>query len=237
MRMLKLWGVALVAALTLAACDRDDGMAADEEARTLEVYEVPASQLMPVRQALDRVLRADETGSVSDSDGRLLVLAPPSTQASIGKAIETLVQPHANAERALDTPIRLRIWLVAGSTEPAPADPRVEPLRPALEAASQGLGLQGYRLQGFTEVLTAHTQGFNSATSNLVVRGGTRLSDTGVTLDIDMDMKHNDVEWGARIETQALVQPGQFLVLGTSAADDGSMRLVVAQAQLPGDAP
>lgn len=235
MRMLKLWGVALVAALVLAACDRSDGIAVDEDARTLEVYEVPASQLMPVRQALGRVLGADDTGAVSDSDGRLLVLAPPGTQASIARAIETLTQPSAEAERVLDTPIRLRFWLLAATSDPAPADPRVEPLRPALDAASQGLGLQGYRLHGFTEVLTAHTQGFTSTTSNLVVRGGARLTDSGVTLDVSMDMKQNDLDWDASIETQAMVRPGQFLVLGTSAAEDGSMRLVVAQAMLPGD--
>lgn len=237
MRMLKLWGVALAATLVLAACGRDDGIAADEDTRTLEVYEVPASQLMPVQQALTRVLRADDTGAVSDSDGRLLVLAPPGTQASIARAIENLAQPLAEAERALDTPIRLRFWLLAGTTEPAPDDPRVEPLRPALEAASQGLGLQAYRLHGFTEVLTAPTQGFNSATDNFVVDGGTQLSDAGVTLDIDMQMKQDNEDWNARIQTQALVRPGQFLVLGTSAAEDGSMRLVVVQALLPGDAP
>lgn len=236
MRMLKLWGVALAATLVLAACGRDDGIA-DEDTRTLEVYEVPASQLMPVQQALTRVLRADDTGAVSDSDGRLLVLAPPGTQASIARAIENLAQPLAEAERALDTPIRLRFWLLAGTTEPAPDDPRVEPLRPALEAASQGLGLQAYRLHGFTEVLTAPTQGFNSATDNFVVDGGTQLSDAGVTLDIDMQMKQDNEDWNARIQTQALVRPGQFLVLGTSAAEDGSMRLVVVQALLPGDAP
>lgn len=236
MRMWKLWGVALAATLALAACDREGGAAAEEDARTLEVYEVPASQLMPFRQALSRVLRADETGSVDDSDGRLLVLAPPATQASIGRAIENLTKPLADAERTVDTQIRLRFWLLAGTTDPAPADPRVKPLQSALEAASQGLGLQGYRLQGFTEVLTSHAQGFDSATSNLVVKGGSRLSENGVTLDVDMNMKQNDLDWDARIQTRVLVHPGEFLVLGTSAAEDGSMRLVVVQALLPGDA-
>ena len=50
-----------------------------------------------------------------------------------------------------------------------------------------------------------------------------------------MDMKQHDAFWDAKIETGALLEPGQFLVLGTSAAADGSMRLIVAQAQLAAD--
>ena len=237
MGMLKLWSVALVAAVALAACGREDATAGDGAGQSLEVYEVPPAQLQSVQRALVQVLHANDTGSVSSSDGRLLVLAPASTQASVSDAIASLAQPSADAEPVRDTPIRLRFWLLAGTTEPAPDDPRVEPLRPALEAASQGLGLQAYRLHGFTEVLTAPTQGFNSATDNFVVDGGTQLSDAGVTLDIDMQMKQDNEDWNARIQTQALVRPGQFLVLGTSAAEDGSMRLVVVQALLPGDAP
>lgn len=232
MGMLKLWSVALVAAVALAACGREDATAGDAAAQSLEVYEVPPAQLQSVQRALVQVLHANDTGSVSSSDGRLLVLAPASTQASVGDAIASLAQPSADAEPVRDTPIRLRFWLLEGSSEAGPADPRLEPLKPALEAASSGLGLHGYRLQGFTEVLTTPAKGFTSSTSNLVVSGGATLSGEGVRLDINMDMKQNDDHWDAQIETNALLETGRFLVLGTSAAADGSMRVVVAQAQL-----
>lgn len=235
MGMLKLWGVALVAAVALAGCGRDATTTADEAARTLEVYEVPSAQLMSVQSALAQVLLANDTGSVSSSEGRLLVLAPTGTQASIGDAIASLTLQPANAEQARDTPIRLRFWLLEGSHETGSADPRLQPLKPALEAASSGLGLQGYRLQGFTEVLTVPATAFTSSTNNLLVRGGATLSDAGVRLDINMDMKQHDEQWDSQIETNALLEPGRFLVLGTSAAADGSMRLVVAQAQLAAD--
>lgn len=237
MRIFKPGGVALAAALMLAACGTEGGQTANAQGPVLEVYDVPPAQLIAVEQALSGVLRADQTGSVSRSDGRLLVLAPPAIQESLGEAIDTLGTPPAESEGARDTPIRLRFWLVAGTSDPAPADPRVEALRPALDAASQGLGLQGYRLQGFTEVLASHAQGFDSATSNLVIRGGSRLAEAGITLDVDMDMKQTDDDWDARIQTRVLMDPGEFLVLGTSAAEDGSMRLVVVQAMLPGNAP
>lgn len=237
MRMWKLWGVALVAAAAVAACGREDATAGDEAAPTLEIYEVPHAQLLSVEHALSRVLRADDTGSVSSSDGRLLVLAPASTQVSIGDAIASLTQAPTDAGQARDTPIRLRFWLLEGSPEARPADPRLEPLIPALEAASSGLGLQGYRLRGFTEVLTVPATAFTSETNNLLVRGGATLSGTGVRLDINMDMKQNDEQWDAQIETNALLDPGRFLVLGTSAAADGSMRLIIAQAQLTADEP
>ena len=70
-----------------------------------------------------------------------------------------------------------------------------------------------------------------------VIRGGSRLAEAGITLDVDMDMKQTDDDWDARIQTRVLMDPGEFLVLGTSAAEDGSMRLVVVQAMLPGNAP
>lgn len=235
MQIFKLWSVALVAVMVLAACGHDDAPAPDEEAQALQIYEVPPAQLQSVQRALREVLEVNKTGSVSSSDGKLVVLAPASTQTSIGDAIASLTQSPADSEQVRDTPIRLRFWLLEGSADTGSADPRLAPLKPALEAASSGLGLQGYRLQGFTEVLTAPAKGFTSSTSNLVVRGDTSLSNAGVTLEINIDMKQHDAFWDAEIQTNALLQPGQFLVLGTSAAADGSMRLIVAQAQLPAD--
>lgn len=161
---------------------------------------MPPAQLQSVQNALAQVLQANETGSVSSSDGRLLVLAPAATQASISDAIASITQLPADTEQARDTPIRLRFWLLEGNHEPGPTDPRLESLMPALDATSAGLGLQSYRLQGFTEVLTAPVEGFTSATNNLLVRGGATLSDAGIRLAIGMDMKQHDEQWDSQIE-------------------------------------
>src|SRR3546814_1794773 len=95
------------------------------------------------------------TGSVSSSNGRLVVPAPASTQASSGKAIVALSKRPADSAPDGDAPVRLRFWLLEGSAKAAPPDPRLAPLKPALDEASRGLGLHGYTLQGFTDVLTS----------------------------------------------------------------------------------
>src|SRR5690606_23279916 len=98
MRILKTWATAFVAIAALAGCGREGGAAAtDGEAKAVQVYEVPPAQLQSVQQALDMVLRVDEIGSVTSSGGRLVVLAPSSTQASIDKAIATLSSQQADA--------------------------------------------------------------------------------------------------------------------------------------------
>src|SRR3546814_288720 len=94
--------LAIAALATLAACDRGSGSggaAADDEAKALHIYEVPPAQLQSTERALSIVLSESKTGSVSSSDGRLVVLAPASTQASIGKAIEALSTRPRSEER------------------------------------------------------------------------------------------------------------------------------------------
>src|SRR5690606_31074320 len=93
MRIHRKWGlafVAITALAALAACGRGDGPVAGGDERTVQIYEVPPARLRSMEHALGDVLGSSKTGSVSSSDGRLVVLAPTSTQASIGKAIETL---------------------------------------------------------------------------------------------------------------------------------------------------
>src|SRR5690606_24330080 len=148
MRILKPWGMALAAAAALAACGGESGSTTpDNETQAVQTYEVPPAQLQSVQRALREVLVLDNTGSVSSSDGRLVVLAPASTQASIGKAVESLSQRPTDTGPTSEAPVRLRFWLLQGSTTAASPDPRLEPLKPALDEASRGLGVQGYTLQ------------------------------------------------------------------------------------------
>src|SRR3546814_6720333 len=146
--------LAISALATLAACDRGSGSggaAADDEAKAWHIYEVPPAQLQSTERALSIVLSESKTGSVSSSDGRLVVLAPASTQASIGKAIEALSKRPADSAPDGDAPVRLRFWLLEGSAKADPPDSRLAPLTPALDEASSGLGLHGNKLPGFPE--------------------------------------------------------------------------------------
>ena len=229
--------LAIAALATLAACDRGDrkdgGEAADGDTKAVQIYEVPPAQLQSMKNALGDVLANSKTGSVSSSDGRLVVLAPTSTQASISKAIEELSRRPANSGPAGDAPVRLRFWLLEGSAEATPPDPRLAPLKPALDEASRGLGLHGYTLQGFTDVLTSPGKQFRSQAGNIIVAGDANRLASGVALSASIEAAQMGGGWSGSIHTDALLKPGQFLVLSTTAGSDGNMRLVVAQAQLP----
>lgn len=233
MRMLKAWGVAMVVVLALAACGRDGAAADGNEPQVMRIYEVPSAQLQSVERALFDVLAPEGRGTVTNSNGRLLVMAPASTQDSIAAAIGELVMQPADGSPASDAPIRLRFWLLEGRASPASPDPRLDPLGPALAEASRGLGLQGFTLQGFTEVLVSPGKVFESQAGNIVVKGHAARSASGVALHAGIDMVQNDAIWAGRLMTDAMLEPGRFLVLGTNAAPDGSMKLIVAQAQLP----
>lgn len=236
MRIPGKWGLVLAAVAvlgSLAACDRGADPATDGDAKAVRIYEVPPAQLRSVELALGDVLGSSKTGSVSSSDGRLIVLAPAATQVSIGKAIETLSQRPTNAGPASDAPIRLRFWLLEGSTSTVPADPRLAALKPALDEASRGLGLQGYTLQGFTEVLTSPGNLFRSQAGNVIVAGDASRSASGVTLSTTIDAVNPGGGWAGSIQSNALLEQDRFLVLSTTAGQDGGMHLVVAQALLP----
>lgn len=232
MRMLKTWGVATVVVLALAACGREGVAAAADEAQVMRTYAVPSAQLQSLERALIEVLMPEGRGSVSNSNGRLLVMASSSTQDSIAAAIEELAMQPVSGP-ASDAPIRLRFWLLEGLASPAAPDPRLDPLKPALDEASRGLGLQGFTLQGFTDVLVSPGKTFESQAGNVLVKGEASRSASGVALHAGIDMFQRDPGWAGRLVTDATLDPDRFLVLGTNAAPDGSMKLIVAQAQLP----
>lgn len=233
MRMLKLWGAALavlgITAGALAGCGQKAGDPA-QPAQAIEIYEVPPAQLQSVRKALQDVLDANDAGAVSSSDGRLVVMAPASTQESIARVISDLSQRPADAPPANGSPLRLRFWMVAGGSGQGAADPRLEPLQPALAEASRALGLDGFTLEGFVDILTSPGRDFASQSSNLMVRGSAGLTAAGVGVDVDVTMKEAG-HWQSGIDTDVVLQPGQFLVLGTTDAPDGGMRLVIVQAE------
>ena len=232
MRILKAWGVAMVVVLALAACGRGEAAADGKEPQVIRTYVVPSAQLQSVERALAGVLVPEGRGSVSNSNGRLLVMAPASTQDSIAAAIEELATAPADGGPASDAPIRLRFWLLEGRASPAAPDPRLDPLEPALAEASRGLGMQGFTLQGFTDVLVSPGKLFESQAGNILVKGHAGRSASGVALHAGIDMVQGDASWAGRLVTDATLEPGRFLVLGTNAAPDGSMKLIVAQAQL-----
>ena len=233
MRILPSWVVTMAIVLAMAACTRGDGTPPGDETQAMQVYEVPPGQLQSVQRALREVLAVTGTGSVSSSDGQLVVLAPASTQASIARAIEGLSRRSVDTGPVGNAPVRLRFWLLEGRPTATSPDPRLEALQPALDEASRGLGVQGYTLQGFTEVLATPDKTFESRASNILVDGHAGRSTDGVTLSARIDMVQPDANWTGQLRTDVELAAGQFLVLGTNAAPDGSLKLIVAQAQLP----
>ena len=119
----------------------------------------------------------------------------------------------------------------AGGTGQAPADPRLQPLQPALAEASRTLGLSGFTLQGFVDILTSPGRGFSSQSDSLMVTGAAGVTDAGIGIGIDVTMGDAG-RWDGGIKTDVVLTPGQFLVLGTTDAPGGGMRLVIVQAEL-----
>src|SRR3546814_17727001 len=99
-----------------------------------------------------------------------------------------------------------------------------------------GLGLHGYTLQGFTDVLTSPGKEFRSQAGNISVAGDASRVAAGVALSASIEAAQMGGGWSGSIHTDALLKPGQFLVLSTTAGSDGNMRLVVAQAHQTGRA-
>src|SRR3546814_553498 len=98
---------------------------------------------------------------------------------------------------------------------------------------SSDLGLPGYTLQGFTDVLASPGKEFRSQAGNISVAGDASRVAAGVALSASIEAAQMGGGWSGSIHTDALLKPGQFLVLSTTAGSDGNMRLVVAQAHLP----
>src|SRR3546814_13706700 len=96
-----------------------------------------------------------------------------------------------------------------------------------------GLGLHGYTLQGFTDVLTSPGKEFRSQAGNISVAGDASRVAAGVALSASIEAAQVGGGWSGSIHTAALLKPGRFLVLSTPAGSDRNMRLVVAQAHLP----
>ena len=236
MRKWSLWGAALAVAVALAAgglagCGKQADAPAEQQAQAIEIYEVPSAQLQSVRNALNDVLRDNETGAASDSNGRLVVMAPQATQASISKAIEALAgNPAADEVADSEAPLRLRFWLLGGSREERDADPRLESLAPVLAETSRSLALRSYDLQGFTEILASPGRGFTSQSGTFTVDGGAALTAGGVNISADFTIEYDFIEKD-RIRTDVVLKPGQSVVLGTADGPDGNMRVIVAQAE------
>ena len=235
MRKPGLWGAALAVAGALGAgggsgCGQQ---AADrkEQVQSVEVYDVPPSQVQSVRMALDEVLRANDTGSAADSNGRLVVMAPEGTQASISNAIEALAGiPAADEVSSSEAPLQLRFWLVNGNRQEGAADPRLDSLAPVLAETSRSLGLESFELQGFTQILASPGRKFTSRSGTFHVDGDAALTSGGVDISVDFNIEY-DVVHVDQIQTDVVLKPGQSVVLGTADGPDGNMRVIIAQAE------
>ena len=190
---------------------------------------MPSSQVQSVRTALNEVLSANDTGSASDSNGRLVVMAPEGTQASIAAAIDTLVRQAAeDSVPGHEAPLRLRFWQIVGSAEERPADPRLDGLAPVLAEAATSFGLAGFELDGFSQIMVSPGTGFTARSGTFVFEGGASLTAGGVFVSADI---YNSETLRDRIRADVVLSPGQTVILGASDTADGDMRLIIAQAE------
>src|SRR3546814_7148736 len=79
-----------------------------------------------------------------------------------------------------------------------------------------GLGLHGYTLQGFTDVLTSPGKECRSQAGNISVAGDASRVAAGVALSASIEAAQMGGGWSGSIHTDALLKPGQFLVLSTT---------------------
>lgn len=235
--------LAALAGLALAGCTGapDRGEAAGDPLE-LRVHEVPPGMADDVAMALNDVLGGSErvagVGKVSRRvGGRLVVTAPASMQDDIEHAIAALKADVGATP--LQGPVRLAFWVLETAPDAAP-DPRLAPIRPALEQLGDG----GW-------VLVEHM-----ATTALVDGGGGVVdavrAEAEFQLEAAPDGMRADVTVVSRVpgpegsvdqymsrtrdvpvRLDQLVVLHQFLV-GSGVSDDPSRsRLVVLQASRP----
>lgn len=218
MRM-SLWavfGLAIVA--ELAACNRGSAAleARYDDPMVLRAYVVGPDKAAQIRDALASVLMApkEEPGTharVSQlADGRLLVLAPITLQASVSEVLKSLDVESADHAPGIGTSVRMQYWLVEADGALAQDDPATAPLKDALEAARPALGAVHFRVHDSLS-LTANPDGeMATAISGLgtLAQNKLRPASGGVRAGIQLRAQS-----GGSLDTTATVPFDQTLVL------------------------
>jgi len=233
MRKLAIWNVAAlaVAILSTAACGAPGGAGEQAAGVELRSYEVPEGYKNELASQLRYVLQGSEESAVGRVIGgtgnNLIVVAPPGIHDGVKALLRDLEEMGPASP---PTQARLTYWVVSGrptgaggtagrpfvTTGPAGLDQ----IEPALAGIAEAQGPTEFRLLERLEILsTGHdwAQAYGQ-----VVRVRQRATVSGESVVADVEVNLGGASLG--VETEVVIRPGQYLVLGQAGVPYTHMR-------------
>lgn len=200
---------------------------------TLRVHAVPAARAEEILGALAISLSMGEgqpaMGRVSSAGpGQLLVLAPESVQADVGRAIASL-GGDAGGPRP-STTVMLELWSIDVLPGEDADDPSLAPIADALQAARGALGRVRFQLKDALSIASrTDSDPINARTpAGFSVGGKLHAADGGVSAQLMIGQP--------QLSTSLDLRFGEALVIARIAAAEGRSQLIVARVH-PSNAP
>jgi len=218
-----------LALLMLAACERNGAelIAESENPTTLRAYTVPSERLNALQAALRTVL-GDKGGVSIVLPDQILVLAPAVLQSSIASTLRTLAEGANStvAEPTKSAPIQLQVWVVDVS-ETASEDPRLAPIKAALDAIRDSLAAPGFVLQ--SHLLVNGSMGSDVRSGDRNANVYTRMTATNGGVKGRLQLSAGAMA----IDTDTELRFGQVVVLAQATPEDDGrarVRLMIVRA-------
>ena len=217
----------LVACSTVAACGNLGGSVPDSaEPLVLRTYEVPRDRQDDIREMLQSALGAGESGIgrvTNGPRGTVLVVAPARIQADIVQLLGGgLEAPPASGPitltywfvvgRPLDRAPDGRPYALAGTTDDSRLDPVLREIA-AVEGPTEFSLLEQIQLTSMNRDDGMVTGRFGR------VRQRATTSGAGIVADVAIYFGLNGPSGSNILESQLLLEPGQFVVMGQSGLD------------------
>lgn len=219
----------LVACSTVTACGNVGGIVpGSAEPLVLRTYEVPPDRQDDIREMLQSALGAGESGIVRVTNGprgTVLVVAPSRIQADISQILDGgLEAPPAAGPitltywfvvgRPLDRAPDDRPYALAGSTDDSRLDPVLREIA-AVEGPTEFSLIEQIQLTSMNRHDGMVTGPFGE------VRQRATTSGAGIVADVSIFFGLNGPRGSNNLDSQLLLEPGQFVVMGQSGLDDG----------------
>lgn len=237
-RSLRLLGGTLLA-LALAGCNGPGQGPTRSSDLELKLYNVPVQRSSQIEGALGVLLSANGKNSMGVTQpvpGTLMVLAPPSVQASVESALAALKKQPA-ADTGMQA-LRLNFWVVqakAGSGEDASA---LGPLAATLKQVRDKLGPSHFLLEDAVSAVVDAPPSLRDVTKGsgeLVTSRGHKFdfhTAVGTGADITLRVNYGNTSSTSasrtipELKTTVATRPGEYLVLAqalpSAAPDNGA---------------
>lgn len=212
-------------ALVLVGCHRSGGGTSRSSDFELKLYKVPVQQSAQIEGALGVLLAGNgknNMGVTQPFPGTLMVLAPPSVQASVEGAISALKKQSAGSIGA--EALRVNFWVVqakAGAGEDAPT---LAPLEATLKQVRGTLGQSHFVLEDAVsaEVEASSLQDATKGNGKLVTSRGHMFdfhatAGAGADITLRVDYANTTAAAASRtipeLKTTVAIDPGEYVVL------------------------